>query len=117
MSYEWAAGLFEGEGCLFKDKRYNTWTIQLRMTDLDIVQRFADIINTGNSVREETLQPSRQGNRKPCYRWSCSRKSEIQRILLNMLPYFGQRRAYNALNCLDDYDEHEFNRRTKTICR
>ena len=43
MSIEWAVGLFEGEGSIFRDKRCSTWTLQLRMTDRDVVERFAEI--------------------------------------------------------------------------
>ena len=105
MSFEWAVGLFEGEGSLFKDKRSNTWTIQIRMTDKDIVQRFADIMNTGNSVRDESQQPDRATRgHKPAYRWNCSRKSEITRIITKMLPLLGDRRAHKVLDCLDTYE-------------
>jgi hypothetical protein len=103
MSFEWATGLFEGEGCLYKDKRSNGWTLQLRMTDRDVVQTFADVMNTGNKVHSEKTN-SQLPHWKPVYRWTCSRKSEVTRILELMLPHLGQRRAYKALNCLDDYD-------------
>ena len=105
MSIEWAAGLFEGEGSLFKDKRSNTWTLQMRMTDKDVVQMFADVMNTGGRVHDESNQPRRSAtDRKPSYRWTCSRKAEVKRICLAMLPFLGQRRAYRILNCLDDYE-------------
>ena len=105
MSIEWAAGLFEGEGSLFKDKRSNTWTLQMRMTDKDVVQMFADVMNTGGNVHDESNQPRRLATgRKACYRWTCSRKAEVKRICLAMLPFLGQRRAYRILNCLDDYE-------------
>jgi hypothetical protein len=59
MSFEWAVGLFEGEGSLFKDKRSNTWTLQMRMTDKDVVQMFADVMSTGGKVHDESNQPRR----------------------------------------------------------
>ena len=112
MSIEWAVGLFEGEGSIFRDKRCSTWTLQLRMTDRDIVERFAQVMNCGTAVHDESNQPRRiRTGRKPCYRWTCSKRADVKRILKLFLPYFGQRRAYTALNCLDFYDEHE----TKSI--
>jgi hypothetical protein len=104
MSFEWAVGLFEGEGSLFKDKRSNTWTLQMRMTDKDVVQMFADVMSTGGKVHDEGMQPRRiaTGN-KTSYRWTCSRKAEVTRIILKMLPYLGDRRAHKVLDCLDFY--------------
>ena len=106
MSFEWAVGLFEGEGSLFKDKRSNTWTLQLRMTDRDVVQMFADVMGTGGKVHDESNQPRRiAAGRKACYRWTCSRKAEVTRIITKMLPLLGDRRAHKVLDCLDDYDQ------------
>ena len=114
MSIEWAAGLFEGEGCLYRDKRCSTWTLQLRMTDRDIVQRFADVVGCGTAVHDESNQPRRiRTGRKACYRWTCSKQADVRRLLEQFLPYFGHRRAYIAQNCLDFYDEHRLNRQSK----
>jgi hypothetical protein len=105
MSFEWAVGLFEGEGSLFKDKRNNTWTLQMRMTDKDVVQMFADVMGTGGKVHDESGQPRRiLTGRKACYRWTCSRKTEVTRIVLKMLPLLGDRRAHKVLDCLDTYE-------------
>ena len=107
MSIEWAVGLFEGEGSIFRDKRGSSWTLQLRMTDRDIVQRFADTLKCGTKVHDESNQPRRiRTNRKPCYRWTCTKKADVKRILELFLPYLGHRRAYVAQNCLDVFDEH-----------
>jgi len=103
MSYEWAAGLFEGEGCLHKSKNAMSWRIQLRMTDRDVVEHFAQILSTGNSIKDESNQPSRIGY-KPSFVWQCSRQIEVKRILINLLPYLGHRRAHKVLDCLDDYE-------------
>ena len=105
MSFEWAVGLFEGEGSLFKDKRSNTWTLQMRMTDKDVVQMFANVMGTGNKVHDESSQPRRnQTGHKASYRWTCSRESEVTRIALKMLPLLGDRRAHKVLDCLDSYE-------------
>jgi len=73
------------------------------MTDRDVVERFAQFVSTGNSVKDESNQLSRQGF-KPSYVWNCSRQAEVKRILLNLLPYLGHRRAHKVLDCLDDYE-------------
>ena len=105
MSFEWAVGLFEGEGSLYKDSRRDTWSLQVRMTDKDVVQMFADVMDTGNLVHDESGQPRRiRTGRKACYRWTCSRKAEVKRIILKMLPLLGDRRAHRVLDCLDSYE-------------
>ena len=87
MSIEWAAGLFEGEGSLFKDRRSNTWTLQMRMTDNDVVQMFANVMNTGGQVHDESNQPRRLATgRKASYRWTCSRKSRSKTYMFIYAP-------------------------------
>jgi hypothetical protein len=49
----WAAGLFEGEGSCYgtvRSDRYNTRRIRmnLRMTDQDVVERFAKVVGVGS---------------------------------------------------------------------
>ncbi len=119
MSIQWAAGLFEGEGCLYRDKRCSTWTLQLRMTDEDIVQRFAKVVGCGNPIAYESNERARldKGPRKPVWRWTCSKRSDVRRIAELFIPYLGLRRTYTFQNCLDDYDEHELKRKTNTSTR
>ena len=103
-SIEWAAGLFEGEGTMVKDKRRpNSFQLSLHMCDKDVVEKFAKVVGYGNVV---TLHPpvhKKQGWSE-FHRWTCAKRSEIRRILSAMLPYFGDRRAYTALNILDDLE-------------
>ena len=97
---EWAAGLFEGEGCITHNSNGKP-KLSLNMTDLDVMEDFQRIVGVGN------IHPRKgkyKANWKPAYEWTMSKQSEVERILLAMLPYFGQRRAYKALNCLDDID-------------
>jgi hypothetical protein len=79
------------------------------MTDLDVVQDFVDIIGYGN-VREKKDAGSRKAHWKQAYEWQICKRSEIYRILEAMLPYFGHRRAYKALNCLDDIDNYIYSK-------
>ena len=97
----WAAGLFEGEGCIKKDKRKKaTFTLYLGMTDLDVVERFKAVFNCGSI----TVAKQPKAHHKPMWRWHVSNKKDIREILSRLLPYLGQRRAYTALNALDDIE-------------
>jgi len=102
----WAAGLFEGEGCITHVATSNNRPVlKFGMTDLDVVQRFNQTLGSPANILTETRRPKKDGHaRKVYYTWSCAKKSEVVRILEMFLPYFGERRAYKALNALDWYD-------------
>ena len=98
---EWAAGLFEGEGCITKSEGY--YALQLGMTDEDVVRDFAEAVGYGNVNSWHSPSHKSKGYKK-MYNWKVKKKSEVYRILEAMLPYLGNRRAYKALNCLDELD-------------
>ena len=64
---QWAAGLFEGEGCVSGSRTKGHWypRIQLAMTDLDTVERFRDVVGGGSITVRQPAQP----NRKVQYCW------------------------------------------------
>ena len=49
-SIEWAAGLFEGEGCIHKRKNQFSFELKIDMTDLDVVQEFAESFGVGKLI-------------------------------------------------------------------
>ena len=95
-SIEWAAGLFEGEGCIDTNKN----GLILKMTDLDVVEKFHSVFGVGNIRPILDSHP----NHKDQWRWCIYAKSEVVRIVSLMLPYLGNRRAYKALNILDNIE-------------
>jgi hypothetical protein len=98
----WAAGVFEGEGCIsfttYKDKKYPR--LSVGMTDKDIVERFVAIVGFGSVSGPKQQKP----HWKPRYDWQVCNRTEVQRILSMFLPWLGNRRAYKALNALDDIE-------------
>jgi hypothetical protein len=96
----WMAGLFEGEGCIYKDPRCNSYRVSLNLTDLDVLQKLQTVAGCGSitSIR------SRKSSHKPAWDWKIHKRAEVIRLLSAMLPYFGNRRAYKALNALDDLE-------------
>lgn len=71
----WAAGWFEGEGCIFVRKiqrRSGSVRITLGLTanstDEDTVLRFQDIVGCGSTAGPRTVKAF--PNRKPCWRWA-----------------------------------------------
>ena len=97
LQIAWAAGLFEGEGYITRNKGYPK--IGLTMTDKDVVNKFVALFALGKVRTRE---------RPPCktqYEWQISGK-QCKVILEQLLPYLGERRAYKALNALDDIELH-----------
>jgi hypothetical protein len=90
----WAAGLFEGEGSIYiqrkKTTNGSTWEyahLKLGMTDEDVVQRFRDIVGVG-SVSPARLRPPR----KPMYYWACNGRSNFRLVAEMLRPWLGERR-------------------------
>jgi hypothetical protein len=97
----WAAGLFEGEGCICissrKDRNTKLASLQMNLTDFDVLERFSNIA-TGGLIHDVA---SRADHHKQQWKWSTNKRSVVKEVLLMLLPYFGNRRAYKALNVLD----------------
>ena len=87
----WAAGLYEGEGTVRRQ-------LEIEMTDQDVINRFRDIMDCGDVTYRE------RPNVKPAWRWRAGNKRDVSRCLTLMLPFFGNRRAYKALNILDSIE-------------
>lgn len=87
----WAAGLFEGEGCI-EARWTNSAALTLGMTDPDVVERFRTIVGVG------TIYVRRpQKNRwKPLHAWHVGSKWEVRLVLEAFLPYLGARRRQKA---------------------
>ena len=99
---EWAAGLFEGEGCITKVGTTGRWHVQLEMSDKDVVEQWHETMGLTTKI---TDRPARYGKKsKPTYMSQTRRQSEVRRIVSSLLPHLGTRRAHKALDCLDDIE-------------
>lgn len=88
----WAAGLFEGEGSasFIVDKRrknYKYPRLQIKMTDLIILERFCAIVETGQIY---TLKPDRKEHKTP-YLWIAYGQPALL-VGLMLRPWLGPRR-------------------------
>ena len=97
INLAWMAGLFEGEGYIRKHKGRG---IGINMTDLDILERFQAFAAVGTIRPKKVAEP----HHKPAWEWAIYKNAEVYRLLELMLPYFGERRAFTALNRLDIID-------------
>lgn len=113
----WAAGLFEGEGCILildrsSDDHHQIATVRLAitMTDKDILERFCEVAECGK------VGPERRYGRehhKPAYVWQISNRADAERLLLAFLPWFGERRSARAHEALAEIAKLD---RTCPIC-
>jgi hypothetical protein len=100
----WAAGLFEGEGCISFDHRFkNTRTIQIKMTDLDVMERYVDVVGYGK-LRGPYKEKKTPGS-KPFWQHSVCKGSEVLRILKMFLPHLGKRRSEKAIEAINHLNE------------
>ena len=99
MNIAWFTGLFEGEGCIHKDPRSNSIRLTLNSTDLDVLERFASMAGCG--TLKPINFPKKRQHYKPAWVWCLHTAVDVKRLLVEMLPLLGERRAYLALNALD----------------
>lgn len=89
-NYAWAAGLFEGEGCLTWMKHpgeYRYPAASLAMSDEDAVRRFASIIEVG-----KVTIPKKRDGRKQQWHWRAFGAAMVARLDETIGPYLCQRR-------------------------
>jgi hypothetical protein len=98
----WAAGLFEGEGCVHVGVRKSgthVLRLVLSMTDRDVVERMGQIMSVGR-VYEVPKHATWQGHWKTQYRWVVDRADHIQAALAMFWPWLGDRRRAKAREAL-----------------
>lgn len=91
----WAAGLFEGEGCITKNG--TAIRLTLGMTDLDVVQRFHRVAGVGAIEDKPSMS---QWGKKPYWTWAVYRSEHVQALLAAFWPFLGERRKAKAKELL-----------------
>ena len=99
----WAAGLFEGEGCIALKKPglhgvLPTVHLVMELTDRDVLERFCAVVACGKVRLRRTEAP----NKKAVYSWSIGNRRDVDRLLRAFMPWLGKRRATKARLVLDE---------------
>ena len=109
-SIEWAAGLFEGEGCIShfnkNVKRNDPWHLKVKMTDEDVLQDFFKIVGCGK-LYGPYHPPSMKPHHKTYWTYMLYKTSDVLRVLRLLLPYLGKRRAAKAREVIKDLSPDE----------
>ncbi len=92
--HAWAAGLFEGEGCITRCN--GRPRLSLRMTDEEAVRRFAEVVGVGKVYGPYGGYGYRDGHeRRPVFMWVASRVDAGVAYAL-MEPWLGESRRLRA---------------------
>lgn len=107
----WAAGLFEGEGCIHDGR--NTPVMSLATTDEDVLRKFHLIIGLG------TINgPYQRGTKKPVWAWSSCGFRSIQAIVCAFWNSLCKRRKEKAIDVLEKWSKKKYLRqRSKLVCK
>lgn len=78
----WAAGIIDGEGCIYISKAYQLY-IRVTMTDYPTIARLHTLFSVGTFSRATRKC---MGDCRPAYSWVCAAKA-TQFVLLLVRPY------------------------------
>ena len=99
----WAAGLFEGEGCIFRCAANGNRSgrdqlpVCLVTTDLDVLERFVAAIGFGK-IRTLPLRDER----KQAWEWRVAARGQAYAMLAMLYPWLGERRRARARAHMDE---------------
>lgn len=109
----WAAGIFEGEGCIMAVKK-TAVKLSVEMTDLDVLEAFQMIVGAGNICHKTCTNPKPQW--KARYHWQVYNRDDVERILRAFLPWLLSRRRAKAEAMLDRLADNPGRHADKTHC-
>jgi len=103
LATAWAAGLFEGEGCISWVKVSGNQeaclpkaVLTLTSTDRDVVESFMAVVGCG-AIGLRSKKPDHWKNQ---WTWSCGKWSDVSKLLLAFLPHLHARRRQKAMEVL-----------------
>lgn len=100
INIAWAAGLFEGEGCIFFSYTgdHIQARVEIRMTDKDVLERFALIVDRGE-VKSRNYDQA-PNSKKRVYKWGLYDAEGVRYVLNLLMPHLGERRSKKAQEAL-----------------
>ena len=94
----WAAGLFEGEGCLtISGPRAKAI---LKTTDRDVVARFAGVVGLGGLEPSPRMPRAGGLAKKPSWTWQATGHQNVQALIAAFWNFLGERRRARAREIL-----------------
>ena len=102
-SIEWAAGIYEGEGCLTFNKSGGNWCMKVKMTDRDVVENFIRTVNFIGRYYPNKRYPSMKKDDKTNFIWELNRKDHIFELIMLFYPVVCERRQEKMREFLNWY--------------
>ena len=96
----WAAGLFEGEGCMSTFAKTHLIRATVSSMDREVLDCFQSVVGVGRITRQTTTKDGRV-----FWRWSANME-EAADVMRLFLPYMGVRRQMRALQLLNAREQH-----------
>ena len=110
----WAAGLFEGEGCIFVSKKHRNVSISVKMTDEDSVRRFHSYIGLGKVTGPV---PRKNPRWKPYWVWAVYNFEYVQAALALLWDGLGQRRQDKAIETIQFGSTFQIPLKNRIVCK
>lgn len=98
----WAAGIFEGEGCISLLRRrsprsdIHSVMVSMYMTDRDVIERFSEIVSIGHL----THGPFKKDTNLLGHVWQTGKFEHAQALIALLWPWLGDRRRARAVEVL-----------------
>jgi len=97
----WVAGILEGEGCFSLrppsgTSKIDRISVQVRMTDLDVLESIQRIIGLGNITGPEIKEKG-----KPIWVWQISKQTDVASVMMTVYPLMYSRRREKIRECLN----------------
>lgn len=102
----WAAGLFEGEGCISVCREQGSYPLPrltLCMTDYDVVLRFLYSVMGIGTIYGPRIP---KNGDKPSWTWTANGYERCKAILSLFWSWLGQRRKARAIDIFTQYEDH-----------
>lgn len=103
--WAWAAGLFDGEGCLTNTRKHPQFSIT--QNDRRVLDRFHQLASVGNVVGPYVKSKSNPR----CHWFRANKIAEIQKLLTLMWPWLGEAKREQALRVYDKLPTRQFHPR------
>lgn len=100
----WMSGFFDGEGCIWYQGEYVR--LMIASSDKDLIYRWKELSQCGN-IR---VKKTKNVRHKDSYQWFTSKQEDVKRLLLLMVPWFGERRTKKTLESLEKMDDYSRNK-------
>lgn len=96
----WAAGLFEGEGCIAiqRFKRRTSVSLTLTSTDRDVLERFALVVERGRIGSQDMTK--RPAHYKQLWIWKVGARADVEAVLDLFWAFLGERRRATAIDVM-----------------